>query len=284
VIVIPYLAAAAGALGVLGAWDAVAELERMRVAGVVARALEPVVRAGREGREPTAPERRRVALVAAGTLAAAGWLVGGVGLGALAAVTGPGAALALVRARRRRYAREVQRGAAGVARALADAVGAGHSVRGALAEAARDAAGPAGRELRAARRALALGEPTAAVLLRLRVRASCPAWDTLVAGVLLQRDAGGDLAGLLRELAASLELTERVERDARAATAQARFTARVVLALPLGAAGLAELASPGFLTGLLADPLSAWLVAVAALLQAAAMLAVRRLGRPRGAA
>ena len=72
-----------------------------------------------------------------------------------------------------------------------------------------------------------------------------PAWDTLVAAILLQRDAGGDLAGLLRDLAASLEAAARVDADARAATAQARFTARLVLWLPAGAAVLAELARPG---------------------------------------
>ena len=74
------------------------------------------------------------------------------------------------------------------------------------------------------------------MLERLRRRASGPAWDTLVAGILLQRDAGGDLAALLRELAGSLEAAARVEADARAATAQARFTARLVLGLPVGAA------------------------------------------------
>ena len=37
----------------------------------------------------------------------------------------------------------------------------------------------------------------------------------------------------------------RLEGDARAATAQARFTGLLVSVLPLAAAGLAELGSPG---------------------------------------
>ena len=76
----------------------------------------------------------------------------------------------------------------------------------------------------------------------------------------------------------------RVERDARAATAQARFTARLVLLLPLGAALLTELAAPGFLIGLLADPLPAALVAVSATLQLAGLLTIRRLARSTAAA
>jgi len=150
-------------------------------------------------------------------------------------------------------------------------------VRGAIAAAAAGVPGPAGHELGRAARALALGEPAAAVLERLRRRAAGPAWDTLVAGILLQRDAGGDLAGLLRDLAASLEAAARADADARAATAQARFTARLVLGLPLGAALLAELASPGFAASLLAEPAPAALVAAAAGLQVLAVLAIRRL-------
>ena len=145
---------------------------------------------------------------------------------------GPALVVGAVRARRRRYTRAVRKGAAGVARALADAVGAGHSIRGAIEVAAGGTAGAAGHELRATARALALGEPTADALEGLRRRAGDPAWDAIVAGILLQRDAGGDLAGLLRDQATALEAADRIGRDARTATAQARFTARLVLLLP----------------------------------------------------
>jgi tight adherence protein B len=275
------LAFAAGAAAVLGLWEALAAVERSRLAAGLERVLEPLQRAGREGRAPTPAERRRLALLATGALAAGGWLLGGVPLALLAAFLGPALTLAAVRARRRRYARAVRRGAAGAARALADAVGGGHSIRGAITAAASGIPGAAGHELRAAARALALGEPTADALEGLRRRAADPAWDAIVAGILLQRDAGGDLAALLRDQAAALEAADRIGRDARAATAQARFTARLVLVLPAGAAALAELASPGLVTGLLAHPLSVWLVAMAAVLQLTAILAVARLARVR---
>ena len=124
------LAFAAGAAGVLGAWEALAAVERMRVVAAIGRAAEPLVRAGREGRAVTVPEQRRLALLATGALAAGGWLAGGLGLAVIAAVGGPAVALALIRARRRRFKAELASGAAGAARALADAVGAGHSIRG----------------------------------------------------------------------------------------------------------------------------------------------------------
>ncbi len=99
--------------------------------------------------------------------------------------------------------------------------------------------------------------------------------------MLLQRRAGGDLARLLRDSAAAFDDQTRLEGEVRAATAQARFTGVVVVLLPLGGAGLAELASPGFLTGLADGFLTAWLVGLALAMQVAAAAAIRTLGRAR---
>jgi Flp pilus assembly protein TadB len=55
----------------------------------------------------------------------------------------------------------------------------------------------------------------------------------------------------------------------------------VVTALPVGAAGLAELAQPGYLLSLLQAPIPAMLAGTAVVLQIAALLAVRRLSRVR---
>jgi tight adherence protein B len=220
-------------------------------------------------------------LLAAGSLLAAGWLVGGPYLAAAAALAGPATVLAVVRARRDRYRDEVRRGASGAARALADAIGAGHSIRGALAETARALPGAAGHELTIAARALELGEATEATLEGLRARAGCRAWDTLIAAILLQRDAGGDLPALLRQLATALEAADRLERKARTATAQARFTAWLVIGLPVAAAILAELAAPGFLATLVAAPLPAALTLCALLLQAIGLAAIHRIVQVR---
>jgi tight adherence protein B len=273
------LAFAAAAAAVLGTWEALAAVERSRVAAMVVRAVAPVVRAGREGAVPTVSERRRLGVLAAATLAAAGWLLAGPVAAVAAAVAGPALAMAAVRARRRRFRAALAASAPTVARALADALSGGHAVRGAVEIAAAGIPGAAGHELAAASRALRLGAGTEGVLEHLQRRAASPAWDAIVAGILLQRDAGGDLPALLRDLASALEAAARQDRDAIAATAQARFTARLVLVLPAGAALLAELASPGFLAGLFDNPVSAWLASLALALQIVALLCVRRLAR-----
>jgi tight adherence protein B len=269
------MALLAAAAGVAGAWEVLAAVERARALAWFEAAVRPLARAQREGRLPSPPERRRLTVLACGCLLAAGWILAGPLVGALAAVTGPLASGALIASRRRAYRARLGGDAATAARALAAGLAAGRSVHGAIGEAARGLDGPAGHELRRAAAALAAGVPTEGALDQLRARARSRAWDTLVAAVLVQRDAGGDLPGLLRELAASQEAASRADHDARAATAQARFTARLVAGLPAGALVLAELASPGFLAGLLTNPLSIVLLVLAAAFQATAFLAVR---------
>ena len=273
------LAGAAGACAVLGGWEALVVLERAKVAAAVARVLAPLRRARKEGREPTAPERRRLALLAAGTLLAGGWILFGPLGGVLLAAAGPPVLLGAARARRRRYLAELARGAPLAARALSDALAGGHAIRGAVGQAARGLPGAAGAELRAAAARLELGAATEVALERLRRRAASPAWDTIVAAILLTREAGGDLARLLRGCAQSLEDATRLEAEARSATAQARFTGLLVMALPAGAAGLAELASPGYIASLARAPLTAWLVGCAVLCQLVAFAAIHRLAR-----
>ena len=266
----------AGRLGGACGRRALARGRRARAGAGAARARRP------RGPGADGAERRRLALLATGALAAAGWLVGGVALGRSPRSSG-----------RRWSSPWSGRGGAATRGPSAEAppLPRGRSPtpwRRATRSAARSPSRPPGSTARPATscattaRALALGEPTGR---RARVRCAAapptPAWDAIMAGILLQRDAGGDLAGLLRSQAAALEAADRIGRDARAATAQARFTARLVLVLPAGAAALAELASPGLIAGLLDHPLSVWLVGMAVVLQVIAIAAVARLARIR---
>jgi tight adherence protein B len=270
----------AATLAVREVLAAVAE-KAPRALGRVAELAEAVVRVGREGRDPGAAERRLLLGAGAGAAFVAGAAVTGP-LPALAAgCGGPLLVARLLRARRERYRRGVDEGAAALAVALADALGAGRSLRGALWEAVPSVPGPAGAELRRVAAELGAGAPTEDALEALRSRARSHRIDTVVAACLLQRRAGGDLARLLRDLARAFEDHARLAGELRAATAQARFTGLLVVLLPAGGAVLAELASPGFLGGLWSSLLTAWLVGLALGLQLLAAVLIRRLGRVR---
>lgn len=247
----------------------------------VAAVSDVVLRVGREGRDPGALERRRLLLAGAALALVLGTLLGGWRAGLLLAAAGPLAVSRLLRAGRERYRRAVARAAPTIALSLADALGGGHSLRGAVEEVARALEGPAGRELRRVAAELALGARTEDALEAMRARIRDPSIDTVVAAAVLQRRAGGDLATLLRESARAFEDEARVAGEARAATAQARFTGLIVVLMPLGGALIAELASPGYLRGLAGSFLTAWLGGLAIVLQLVAAIAIRRLGRVR---
>jgi tight adherence protein B len=272
---------ASGMSAVGAAWELVALAQHGKLLERLRAVAAPLRAAGAVGRTPTADERLRLVVVLGLTLLAAGWLVAGPWVGLGLATGGPWVLGQVLGMRRRRWQRALAAGAPHVARSLADALAGGHAIRGAIMEAAR--AGGAGpvvdAELRAAAAALAVGERTHVVLERLRDRAAAPGWETVVAAVLLQRDAGGDLAGLLRTLAGDLEAAGRAEADAHAVTAQARFTARLVCALPLAGAVLAELARPGIVRETASGVIGIGLCAAAVVLQCVALLAVRQLSR-----
>jgi tight adherence protein B len=278
------LAAVAGATGALAVWELLgpgALARGAHAAHGLARLVDVVVTLGREGRDPRAVERRRLLLAGALIALAAGSVLAGPAAGIALAAGGPWAAARLLRARRERYRRAVDAGLPGLALALADALAGGHSLRGALAEAARSLSGAAGHELRRTNAELSAGAPTDVALEAMRARARSSRLDAVVAACLLQRRAGGDLARLLRQSARAMEEESRLEGELRAATAQARFTGVLVVLLPLGGAVLAELASPGWFAGLWSSFLTGWLVGVAVFLQVLAAVLIRRLGRVR---
>jgi tight adherence protein B len=279
-----FLAAVLGCAAAITAWPELARFGRARAPRVVlaiADAAGLPARIGRHGRAPGAAERRRLLLAAAGAGLAAGWFVAGPALALAAGAAAPAVAARAVHASRERYRRAVDAGAPAMAAALADALTGGHSVRGSLVEAAPALQGAAGNELRRTAGELALGASTEDALEALRARAGSHGVATIVAACLLQRHAGGDLARLLRDCARALEDHARLEHDARAATAQARFTGLVVVLLPAAGALMAELASPGYIARLGGSFLTIWLGGLALAMQAVAAVLIRRLGSVR---
>jgi len=162
---------------------------------------------------------------------------------------------------------------------VADALAGGRSVRAALASAASSVEGPALAELARLGADLELGTSTSDALRALQARLRSTRVDSFAAVLVSQQLGGGDLAGLLRRFAASAAERDRIAADARSATAQARFTGLLVVAMPAGAALFAELIEPGFVGALLGNGTSLALLALAAALQVLGFAAIRRLSR-----
>ena len=276
-LLLPLAGAAAGGLAALAAREAL--LASPAVAGWLRLALEPLRRAGEEGYAPSRPERRRLAAVGAGAALLGGWFLAGPAAAVPLAIAGPALAGWAVSSRRRRYRGAVERALPEVAAAVADSLAAGRSLRASLPAAASSVDGPAAVELARLGAELELGTPTVAAIAAWRRRMRSARVDAFAAALLSQRRAGGDLAGLLRRFADGAAERDRAAEDAKSATAQARFTGLLVVAMPSGGALFAELIQPGFLVKLAGAPAPATLLALAAALQVAGFVAIRRFAR-----
>jgi tight adherence protein B len=274
-LLVPLAGAAAGGLIAVAVREAV--LASPALAGWLRKALEPLARAGREGYSPSTPERRRIAAIGTAVAIGGGWFIGGASLALPLAIAAPALAAWTIASRRRRYRRAVERSLPDVALAVADSLSAGRSLRASLPAAVSSLDGPAAVELARLGAELELGAPTDTAIGGWRKQMRSPRVDALAAALLSQRLAGGDLAGLLRRFAVGAAERDRVAEEARTATAQARFTGLLVVAMPTGGALFAELLQPGFLAKLLGAPAAAMLLALAACLQVAGFFAIRHL-------
>jgi tight adherence protein B len=276
-LLLPLAGAAAAGLAALAGREAI--LATPALAHWLRLALEPLRRAGEEGYAPSTLERRRLAAVGAGAALLGGWFLAGATAAVPLAIAGPALAGWMVSSRRRRFRRAVERALPEVAAAVADSLAAGRSLRASLPAAASSVDGPAAVELARLGAELELGAPTAEAIGGWRLRMRSARVDAFAAALLSQRRAGGDLAGLLRRFADGAAERDRAADEAKSATAQARFTGLLVVAMPSGGALFAELIQPGFLTRVLGAPASALLLALAAALQVAGFVAIRRLSR-----
>src|SRR4051794_25046041 len=149
-------------------------------------AVEPLLRAGREGYSPSTPERRRLAVLGAGATIAAGWVVGGAAIALPLAIAGPGRAAWAISSRRARYRAAVERALPAVAVAIADSLTAGRTLRASIPAAATSLDGPPAVELARLGAELDLGAPTADAIAGWRQRMRSARVDSFAAAVLSQ--------------------------------------------------------------------------------------------------
>jgi tight adherence protein B len=230
---------------------------------------------------PLGPDAALGALAGAVLLAAlAGLAVMRTPLAAAAgAVAALGAAGAHLRSADRRHLERLEAQLPGVAQGLSASLGAGLSLRQALARAARDAPEPARAELARCVAELELGGRLDAVLESLAERVPARELRIMVTAILVQRRTGGNLALALGRLSDRLEERAQLARELRGATAQARMTAWLVAALPLAGGALTELVAPGTLARDLGRGIGPYLLGASLGLYALGVVLIRRVGR-----
>ncbi|MDA2946275.1 MAG: type II secretion system F family protein [Actinomycetota bacterium] len=128
-----------------------------------------------------------------------------------------------------------------------------------------------------------LGTPLADVLEQVATEENNRHLDVIASALGLHARQGGSLTEILATVVEAIEEDDRLRRDMLTLTADARLSANVLLALPIGALIITSLLSPGYATPLIATPLGRLLSMTAVTLGTIGVIWLRHLARPETA-
>lgn len=128
-----------------------------------------------------------------------------------------------------------------------------------------------------------LGTPLADVLEEVAAEEHNRHLDVIASALGLHARQGGSLTEILATVVESIEEEDRLRRDMLTLTADARLSANVLLALPVGALIITSLLSPGYATPLIATSLGRLLSITAVTLGTVGAIWLRHLARPETA-
>lgn len=164
-------------------------------------------------------------------------------------------------------------------RVIAAAASSGATLRQAMERAADRGQGRIARACGRAAARMQLGSPIDVEVELLAEEIGTDAARLFAQVVVAQHRRGGDLGAPCRRLAALLHDRVRLDAEARAATAQARFSARAVIGIPVVLVGLAVLRSPDGIERALRHPVVFALAAPGILLIVIGAVVARRIAR-----
>lgn len=215
--------------------------------------------------------------------ASAASLLGGIFFGSPIAVLAVaaglvGAMLARDSSIRQRERREALGAMPGIYRTLSVALGSGQTLSQAVAYVGAHEHGKVARVFARMSLRLRCGASTEEAVDLLARELSVPGAGLLATALVISHRTGSPLRDLLLRSAALAERQEEFERALGVKTAQVRLSVRIVCLLPVVMMGLLALMSPDFQAGL-ATPVGIGCVTVASVLDAIALVVIRRLMR-----
>jgi tight adherence protein B len=162
-------------------------------------------------------------------------------------------------------------------RSLGICFNAGYSLQQAFEQTAQDTSEPLGAELRQASFDVCAGRSIEEALTALERRTKAADLRFVVVALEIQHRTGGSLQELLENAADAVLASADLRRQLAVQTAQARLSAKVVTILPLVLVAVLSLAMEGYLQTFFSSSEGLALLFVALGLEAAGVLAVRRI-------
>lgn len=161
---------------------------------------------------------------------------------------------------------------------LSSSLRAGYGLLQAADAVGREAASPTSDEFRRVIVETRLGRDLSTSLRAAAERVSVVDFDWVVQAIEIQREVGGDLAEILDNVAGTIRDRNQLHRQVKALTAEGRYSAYVLLALPFALAFMMHLINPSYMNELF-HGFGLVLVAVMAVLMTAGALWLKKLCR-----
>lgn len=131
---------------------------------------------------------------------------------------------------------------------LSNSLRAGFSLLQAMEMVSQEMSNPISEEFHLALREMTYGTPTETALIHLSERVGSDVLDLLVTAMLIQRQAGGNLAEVLQNIHATIQDRLRIQQEIKTLTAQGRMSGYIIAALPFGIAAVLSVLNPSYLS------------------------------------
>lgn len=187
--------------------------------------------------------------------------------------------LPLFWARRRKRVRmaKFQRQLPDALELIARALKAGHAFPSGLRMVADEFGDPIGPEFSEVLEEINFGVDTDVALHALTHRVDCPDLKFFTVSVNIQRETGGNLSEIVENIARLVRDRFKLHGKVRVLSAEGKFSAWILLALPFVVALAIYFLNPEYLTQLFTDPLGNMMLTVAAIMMGFGMILIKRL-------
>ncbi len=160
---------------------------------------------------------------------------------------------------------------------ISNALRAGNSLQRAMALVAEKMEPPISEEFAAVERDLGMGIVLEEALEEMGRRVDNTDFDLVVTAIIIQREVGGNLAQILDNISETIHDRIRMKREINALTAQGRFSALILLLLPLGLMTLMYISDPEQTLLLINEPTGNIALGAAFILEIIGFLCIRKI-------
>lgn len=160
---------------------------------------------------------------------------------------------------------------------LANSLKSGFSLLQAMEMVSQEMPNPISDEFQITLREMTYGTDTESALVHLTERVGSDVLDLLVTAMLIQRQAGGNLAEVLINIQATIQGRLHIQQEIRTLTAQGRISGYIIAALPFGIAAILSLLNPNYLSLLFTSPIGWAMIAGGITSQGIGFLIIRKI-------